>query len=175
MSLLTKPHRRRLLVLALPLLVLLGMMVRSELILARGREYEVSIDGYDPRDLLRGQYLRYRVRWHWSSSYHGDCPSCCICLEGDSSIVDPRVSERSCTSLGGCDAFIAPAGLENLQQYFIPEGMGPALERAIRDRRASLRIAVRRGDVVVRDLLIDGVPWREVITRETAGRQIVLP
>lgn len=164
MSLLSKP--RRLVVLALPLVALLAMMIRSELILARGLEFEVSIDGYDPRDLLRGQFLRYRVRWNHSGGELGECPECCLCLPRDTGTVDPRVSSLQCNSVGHCAAFIKPAALDGLGQYYIPEGMGPPLERAIRERRASLRIAVGHGgDVVVRDLLIDGQPWREVISR----------
>jgi hypothetical protein len=164
MSLLAKP--RRLIVLALPLVVLLAMMIRSELILARGREFEVSIDGYDPRDLLRGQFLRYRVRWNRSGGESGECPGCCLCLQRDIGTVDPQVLGMQCNSVEGCAAFIKPEALDGLGQYYIPEGMGPPLERAIRERRASLRIAVgHAGDVVVRDLLLDGKPWRDVISR----------
>jgi hypothetical protein len=162
MSLLGKP--RRLIVLALPLVVLLGLMVRSELILARGREYEVSIEGYDPRDLLRGQYLRYRVRWNQSGGELGDCPACCLCLQHGGSTVDPPVSRRRCESVDNCAAFITKASLDRMGEYYIPEDMGAPLERAIANRRASLRIAVRSGEVVVRDLLIDGKPWRAAIT-----------
>jgi uncharacterized membrane-anchored protein len=156
---------RRLLALALPVVVLLAMMVRSEIILALGRDYEVNIDGFDPRDLLRGQYLRYRVRWNWSSPQQR-CPECCLCLVDTSTVIDPPVTSCSCELAARGSTFITPAALEGLGKYYIPEGTGPHLERAIRDRRASLRIAVgRSGAVVVRDLLIDGVPWREVGSR----------
>jgi hypothetical protein len=164
MSLFAKP--RRLVVLALPLGVLLAMVIRSELILARGAEFVVGIDGYDPRDLLRGQFLRYRVRWNWSTDERAPWPGSCLCLERDAGPVDPRVAPRSCDSVQPCAAFINPAALDRLERYYIPEGMGPPLERAIRERRASLRIAIdHAGDVVVRDLLVDGKPWRAVLPR----------
>lgn len=36
-------------------------VVRSERILAVGEEFELRIHGYDPRDLLRGRYLDFRL------------------------------------------------------------------------------------------------------------------
>ena len=149
--------------LALPVVVLAVMVVRAEVIIAAGRTYELLIEGYDPRDLLRGQYLRYRVKWNMVGSTGGGGD---VCLVQGAETVNPAVR------MGGyapgsdqCQAVIRAGAVENLNQYFIPEDMGPPLERAIRDRRASLRVHVSGGgDVVIEDLLLDGRPWREVIS-----------
>ncbi|MEW5849793.1 MAG: GDYXXLXY domain-containing protein [Myxococcota bacterium] len=164
------PRRRRLLALALPLVVLFLMVVRAELVLATGRHYELAISGYDPRDLLRGQYLRYRIEWNASpppSCVEGSEPPCCLCVEADATPENPRVRTTPCERVNECQAFIRASELSNLEKYFVPEDMGLPLERAIRDRRASIRVAVSpRGDAVIEELLLDGRPWREVVGEE---------
>jgi hypothetical protein len=165
------PVVRRIAALALPLVVLCAMIVRAEVIIASGRHYVLDIEGYDPRDLLRGQYLRFRVKWNGPREVcsAGD-PECCLCILPDAEPDNPQVRATTPGNTDDCQAFITAASLENLQQYFIPEGRGGALERAIRDRRATIRVSVSRGgDVIIEDLLLDGEPWTDVMGRAPAS------
>ena len=49
-----------LLALAVPVLGLLSLVIQAELGSRFGAPWEIAIRGHDPRDILRGQYLRYR-------------------------------------------------------------------------------------------------------------------
>lgn len=159
-------QQRKLAALGLPLVVLLAMVVRAEAIVAMGRSYILTIEGYDPRDLLRGQYLRYRVVWNtygdrWTNDGEG------VCFLPESTPDNPRVLVGPPGSRDDCVAFINPESVQNLNQYFIPEGMGLKLEAAIRQKRAEIKVKVSRGgDVIIEDLLLDGEPWQDVVARE---------
>lgn len=46
-----------------------------------------------------------------------------------------------------------------IEQYFVPEGTGRALEDAVRDRKAAVEVAVDAdGESAIRSILIDGKP-----------------
>jgi hypothetical protein len=51
-------------VLALPLVTLGAMVGDAERRIANADVLRVAIRGYDPRDLLRGHYLRYQFEWN---------------------------------------------------------------------------------------------------------------
>jgi hypothetical protein len=63
----------------LPIVAFAGLVVRAELLRASGPVFHVAIAGYDPRDLLQGHYLRYRLQW----PADGECDgaTCCLCLQ----------------------------------------------------------------------------------------------
>jgi len=156
--------RSLLLALALPI-VAVGLMIgRGELTTRTGRPYLLSIHGYDPRDLVRGHYLTYRIDFRWDEPGER-CTSaaCCYCLNGPAG-AEPQVVKLSCGAAMRCDASFPEAELDHLQQFFVPEDMGYPLERAIRSRKAQLLVRVSPGgSVVIQDLLLDGRPWREVV------------
>lgn len=150
--------------LILPLVVLLIMVARAELVRATGRVYDFDITGYDPRDLLRGQFLRFRVAWNQvpGSSCSGD--GCCLCVLRGEPKENPRVSEMTCEARDMCDAVMPLEAARNLHEFFIPEDMGQPLEETIRNRRAAVRLSIPgRGNPLITDLLVDGKPWREVV------------
>lgn len=154
------PRARRIAVLALPVLGLALFVLRSELVVTRGRVYELTVEGYDPRDLLRGHYLQYRIRWNLAGPACTDA-RCCLCVHPDASPVDPRVSARACDAVRDCQSFIRGDGLEHLQKFFVPQERAASLERAVQGRRASVLVAVAPdGRALVTDLLVDGVSWR---------------
>lgn len=49
--------------LALPLAALAGIWAMTWRAAQQGQEWLIPIQGYDPRDLLRGHYVRYRYDW----------------------------------------------------------------------------------------------------------------
>ena len=166
---------RLVIALLLPLVALLLLIVRAELVLKQGRRWTVAITGYDPRDLVRGHYLLFRLKGKPASSLDEQCPStsedCYLGLErqgGDTSARPEPTMRRvySYQTKQGDSAFPA-ATEENLHKYFIPEDKGAVLERAIREKEASLVLAVSAtGEVVIKDLLLNDEPWTQAIKHE---------
>jgi uncharacterized membrane-anchored protein len=167
----TETPRRILLVLALllPIAAVGAMIGRAELVVKTGTEWAVPIRGYDPRDLLRGDYLRYDIAWKLESQ---DCTggACCYCLwnghPDQPSPPIPSASIVSCADRAPCTSYFPVERADSLRRYFIPEGEGTRLETAIRNREAMLLLRVSsRGRVVITDLLLDRKPWREVLPK----------
>jgi uncharacterized membrane-anchored protein len=151
--------------LLLPIVAFAGLVVRAELLRASGPVFHVAIAGYDPRDLLQGHYLRYRLQW----PREGACndATCCLCLRtsGAHTKVECGVADAT------CDAQLSPQMIEQGREFFIQENAGPALEQAIRRRQGAIALNVTpNGQVRVHDLLIDGVPHRRWL-RDNAQRQ----
>jgi uncharacterized membrane-anchored protein len=166
---------RLVIALLLPLVALLLLIVRAELVLMQGKRWTVAITGYDPRDLVRGHYLLFRLKWKPASSLDEQCPStsenCYLCLErqgGDTSArPEPTMRRVYPYQTKQCDSAFPAATEENLHKYFIPEDKGAVLERAIREKEASLVLAVSAtGEVVIKDLLLNDEPWTQAIKHE---------
>jgi uncharacterized membrane-anchored protein len=66
------------------ILIIVGSIGKSEYQLATGEVWKFKVSGYDPRDLLRGNYVNYQVEFDWWKD-RGRCPErndCCLCLNG---------------------------------------------------------------------------------------------
>ena len=50
-------------ILGLPLAGLAALWAQSETLSHQGTDWEVPVQGYDPRDLLRGHYVEFRYDW----------------------------------------------------------------------------------------------------------------
>jgi hypothetical protein len=72
----------RLAAVALPILGLAGLWFQSDNDYRQGTEWEVPIQGYDPRDYLRGHYLEFSYDWPGIDEFR-DLPPQLLCLEGD--------------------------------------------------------------------------------------------
>jgi len=81
------------LVVAAPILVMMGWVVSLVIALSRSTEVTLPIRGYDPRDLLRGHYLQYTVDYGLNTQLPIDedainrplAPEYCVCLAQDPS------------------------------------------------------------------------------------------
>ncbi|MCL9982317.1 MAG: GDYXXLXY domain-containing protein [Erythrobacter sp.] len=71
----------RLAALALPLAGLAGLWFLSDRTFQQGTEWEVPIDGFDPRDFLRGHYVEFTYDWPGIEEFR-DVPPHMLCLEG---------------------------------------------------------------------------------------------
>ncbi|NQX93458.1 MAG: GDYXXLXY domain-containing protein, partial [Erythrobacter sp.] len=58
-----RPAVRALFVLVVPIAGLAALWVSSENLSRQGTDWEVAVEGYDPRDLLRGHYVEFRYDW----------------------------------------------------------------------------------------------------------------
>lgn len=145
--------------LTLPVLGIAGLIVRGELAW-RGSEWRFPIEGNDPRDLLRGHYLTYRILWGAIDEGSLDGKNC-LCLEHADG--EQRVRRLACHEALACAARLTSGDVEQLQRYYIPEAWAGALDRAVREGRGEIVVSVVRGEASLRDLLVDGRPWREAI------------
>lgn len=86
----------RLLAAVLPLAGLAGLWVQSDSHYRTGTEWEVPIEGYDPRDFLRGHYVEFT--YDWPGLAESDIIPATLCLQGDAPVIG-RVttdSEKDC-------------------------------------------------------------------------------
>jgi hypothetical protein len=65
----------------LPLAGLAGLWAMSDRTFQQGTEWEVPIDGFDPRDYLRGHYVEFTYDWPGVEEFR-DAPPQLLCLEG---------------------------------------------------------------------------------------------
>lgn len=171
----THEARWRELAVVLPMLGLVVMVARAELLLRSGASFRIGIEGYDPRDLLHGHYLQYRFRFAWQGE--SSCgqltggvptdldPSCCICLSSNvSSNTLAQARQVACDQVSGCDGWLHAASLSPPLRYFVPERQAADLEDALRGREASLTVTCGPdGQPAMGDLYLDGQPWRDLL------------
>ena len=151
--------------LLLPIVAFAALVVHAELWRASGPVFRVAIAGYDPRDLLQGHYLRYRLQWPEVGACDG--ATCCLCLQtsGMHTKVECGVADAA------CDAQLSHQMVDQGREFFIQEDAGPALEQAIRRGQGAMVLNVTpNGQVRVHELFIDGVPHRRWL-RDNTGRQ----
>lgn len=155
----------RIVALCLPLLAIGLGIVRAELFMDRAREFVFDIEGFDPRDLLRGHYLQFRVRAE-PASVREPCDegneSCCLCLTRREPDEPPFAQRTTCdTARAHCDGALYVRYVSEPQRYYVPEDQAPELERKLLDamqkRRAQVVLAIdAQGEARVRQLRLDG-------------------
>lgn len=125
-----------------PLLVIVLGIVKAEWHLAHARTWVFAITGYDPRDILRGHYLQYRLVLNESEPL-GPCleeagQECCLCLTETSPDLPPKVQRATCElARQRCDGILQTRALKGLERYYIPEEGALELERQL--QQAALR------------------------------------
>lgn len=72
----------RLAAVVLPVLGLAALWAQSDHTYRTGTEWEVPIQGYDPRDYLRGHYVEFSYDWPGIDEFSGT-PWDALCLEGE--------------------------------------------------------------------------------------------
>lgn len=165
--------RLTLIAVLVPVLGIAVLAARAEVAVRNGPVWTIPIEGYDPRDLLHGQYLEYRYRLRWQDGDTcGTTPfgprepmaGCCLCLTRDAADgFDPWVRQVQCDEATRCEGVLHSDSLLPPQRFFVPEDRGLDLERALREHAAAIELTVSpAGEAAVRELLLDRRPWREV-------------
>src|SRR5262245_44165272 len=135
-----------------------------------GAVVRLPITGYDPRDLLSGHYLTYRLDLP-GAICETDADPVFICIDGEdgeTSFTVPDLAEGSCKAIlrARCEYGRVLAGVE---RFYVPEDRATELDRIVRGwgqnrARTKLELAVdRQGRATIRELLIDDKPWREAL------------
>lgn len=144
------------LVLALPfaaMLLMIGMNAQN----MSHKEYRVKIEGYDPRDLLRGHYLIFRYVWPERAQESAQAcwdngNSCCACFNGEAEA--PDIEFGNCAHYAAqeniCQATLpmidsaggTPQPHENLLRYYIPEAEARNLEDWLRGGMHNFEVGI---------------------------------
>ncbi len=145
--------------LAIPILCLLLLVGYKKYILSYGHEVKLPIIGYDPRDLLSGQYLVYTIDYGVKvCSDKSGRKDAFVCLSNKTFAYN---KSKNCKVFikGECYRGRFSAGIE---KYFIPEKRAKKLEDLIRDKKAHIILSVTKSGVAqIKELLIDNKPWSE--------------
>src|SRR6185369_15108301 len=156
----------------LPLIVLALGMVRAERHLGENRRWIFEATGYDPRDLLRGHYIIYRLALDETDPAFQDAEQCrddsgdrcCLCLSAETPGGPTKVQRTTCEfAYGRCEGALQSQYLSELQRYYIPEERAAEITRlfqdASREHRAQLVVAVdKSGRPQIDTLLVDDIP-----------------
>ena len=146
--------------LAVPILSLTALAGYKKYKLSFGKEIRLPVQGYDPRDLLSGHYLIYRVDYGAKDpcSEAAGNRDLFLCLE-------PRKfsfeSPANCSTLirGVCKDGRFEAGIE---KFFVPEEKAKILEKMLLSQPAEIILSVpETGRAQVKNLLINGRLWSE--------------
>ena len=168
---------------AAQLLVLVGIVGFREQIRQTGEWVVLQTVPVDPRSLLQGDYaiLTYEI------GVPGQVPNAnpplakdlergdriLVTLERQGDIWQatgyhrkhPRPGQLFITGIAD-DSGRLDFGIDT---YFVPEGTGHVIERA-QDVKVVVLVEPRRGDAVIEDVLVDGVPFDEALEFEKRGR-----
>ncbi len=165
-------NTRLIISLAIPILAISLSIGKSEYQIRSGEEWKFEIGGYDPRDLLKGHYLTYRILFDRDEKEKNSCDKndeildCCLCLQRETSKVKTMWCE---TAAKRCDGMINEKFLPRLRKFYIPENRGKSLENLVRSGKAEILLSInRRGYPNVKELLIDGEPWKQAVQKEDA-------
>jgi hypothetical protein len=132
------------LTLALPVFGLAGLWASSHNQAQQGTLWEVPASGYDPRDLLRGHYIRFRYEWPGAKDDYSDA----LCLSGRAPVINdssPLIEGKSV-----CDQIVRRNiwadydndGIQNGQLY-VAQTKARALETQLADDKLQAIVTVR--------------------------------
>ncbi len=175
-------NRRLAFALAFPIALLAGLTAWKQARVMVGTTVVIPIAGFEPRDLLSGHYLTYRLDLSAGGAGADVCQAppedaaeevvrvCVVAERGVMTSARRLPSWETPDAPGpGCDVLLrgrCESGrlVTGVERFYVPEEHAAALDQAVRSRRgAVVLVAHRAGDLAVKDLLIEGKPWRKAI------------
>jgi hypothetical protein len=144
--------------LTLPLLALSGLIAHKESIIRSGKEFTLKITGFDPRDLLSGHYITYRIDYGVDDLCNKGGKQFICLQETGPHYVTQNKSDCDYPVQGYCRGSQFDSGLE---RFYIPQADAMTLDKAVRTGDGSLVISVTHsGHKAVKELLIKGERWQ---------------
>lgn len=137
---------------------------------AHGTRLTVPVEGFDPRSLISGRYIRLQIKYEADLSCGNkrnfDVSEAYICW--DTKKITKKMPED-------CPVFIRGQCRwgrfrDNVSRYYLPEDAAPVIDRDLRKRISEddgeniyeLRLSVTKtGAAYPEELLINGEPWGE--------------
>jgi uncharacterized membrane-anchored protein len=132
--------------LALPVVAIVVGIVRAEVRRSQSQDWTFAARGYDPRDLLRGRYVRFRIDFAESAGGRpcsDSDPDCALCLTKAPGSPIPH-TRRTSLAQGGddCDGILQTRFIKQLDRYYIPEHRADELDRRVREAAIHGRLRV---------------------------------
>lgn len=162
--------------LALPVLALAAAWANTHFMAQQGTDWDVPVSGYDPRDPLRGHYIRYQYDWPLPKTAAkaddedmGFQPflSGPVCIVGKSpAIASARLitggeDETGCTSIVRPNSWRESDGEDgaHTDRLYVPQAKAPTMEAKLRDERQQAFVRIRvRPDGVATPLSMSFMP-----------------
>lgn len=159
---------------ALPVVGYLASIGMAEASRAGAPRIEVAIEGYDPRDPIRGHYLMFRLKTERvgepsTSSSEADFrvpspfmtyeESACLGPEKDGISVIYRFTGESPSV---CRRSLSADFVRDSHRFYVQQDAGSLLEKALLEDRASVILILEADNLVVESLKIDGEPWTQI-------------
>ena len=148
----------------LPLVGILSFLAHTQFQTTTGLKYRMNIRGYDPRDLLKGRYLRYQ--FDFEDRVKGTNMYNRYCFIHRSPIDYEIIRINKGDSTEQCSSVMQATKLKSRQKYFIPEAYAKQLEKKLRDRQVKTTVDLiihNNGSFSVGQLYFDDQPWEVVI------------
>jgi GDYXXLXY protein len=137
-------------------------------------EYRFEIEGYDPRDLLRGHYMVFQYKWPNDTTQACNGGNCCACFEGEPE--SPSVTFLNCrdTKRPSCYASLKVEKFgdsyqpnSSLRQFYIPQSHASILEYKLARGENRFEVGIvpqSDGTGRLKTLYIDGKPMQEFLS-----------
>lgn len=149
---------------ALPIAAIVLALLQAQWNDAQGQKWNFPMQGYDPRDILRGKYLNVRFEFSLEPQTC-ETAECCVCFkdvafEQSPPLVRPVACGQAKTE---CQTWLYLDALRSNYRYFVPEDKSQELEQrvidAIRDEGARVEFVLdQRRRPQITALTIDGTP-----------------
>lgn len=152
--------------LAIPIFCLAALTASKAYKEMAGKKFTLDIVGFDPRDLLSGHYLIYRVNYLKDGkrvcSYSDSGKKKYYCFDNMRSAEKSNyLSNCNYKVEGTCERGRFKVGIE---RFYIPEEYSVELDKVVRDQRGSIIISVNtKGDAQVSNLLINNMDWKDYL------------
>jgi uncharacterized membrane-anchored protein len=111
--------------------------------LRQSSEFSLAIGGYDPRDLLQGRYLQFRLLLDTEHSEEREAcdankQACCWCLTRVHDAAAARAERATCrTARELCEGALPVTTADNNFRFYVPETQASTMERALGEARAA--------------------------------------
>ena len=146
-----------------PILALLGWVTTLQLGISNAKIIRIPVEGYDPRDLLSGHYLRYKLKLGDFEPCTESITEACVCFEVTSDNVNYAPNWKgSCNAKpAACKTFISgncqhSRFVTGLEQFYISEEISPSLKTV--PPNATIDVAVSdNGTAQALSFYVDGV------------------
>lgn len=165
------------LLLFLPIIVLLVWTLSVHSAVMSGTRVRIPVRGFDPRDILAGQYLAINTDY---SGFSSECPQqqkdekgriinredyyrrrdAYFCAEAGKIVLN-RPADCSVFIKGQC---VYGRFDDGISRFYIPESRAGLLEKAVRqtDNMPELELSVAEdGKAYPVDLILNGMPWKK--------------
>lgn len=168
--------------LLIPFFILLGLVLKTEFDIRIGERILVEVEGYDPRDILRGRYIVFRYKWDFdqnktkayqerneNSTKRQSTRDDYLCLMANKKVYPIKEDEDQhlCRHIVRGDFYEGfnqrPEFSLGLEKFYVPEKYASMIEKKFMQKSGKIAIVINgQKRAVLLDLIIDGKSWKEM-------------